>query len=339
MVDALHAIDLVEEERVDRKAHEEHVDPVAGVDQHSVAGRQRAPEHQADAAAQEGARLLQRLGENLTRGDVHKLEVELRHTEAKSYPRQQTMPDFSSGGVGLHYYLDGPEDGKPTVLVHGFASNFQVNWVGSRWVETMTRAGRRMIGLDLRGHGRSDKPHDPEAYGGAMVEDVANLLDQLDLDTVDYVGYSMGSQIGLRLLVAHPERVRRAVTGGIGMNVTTPWRAGEAIARRLRGEVTEESAAAVMFHQFALAVPKNDLEALACCITGRSTPLGEEQLAAIQTPVLVAVGGADPIARDAQKLAELLPQGEFFEVPDRDHATAVPSRAIKERAVEFLDQD
>jgi pimeloyl-ACP methyl ester carboxylesterase len=249
------------------------------------------------------------------------------------------MPEFDSDGVRLHYYLEGPEDGPPTVLVHGFCSNFQVNWVGSRWVETLARAGRRVIGLDNRGHGRSEKPHDPEAYGPHMVNDVANLLDHLDLEQVDYAGYSMGSQIGLRFLAAHPERVKRAVMGGIGMNVTTPWKAGEAIARRLRGDLTEESPAALMFYNFALAVPGNDLEALACCITGRSTPLTAEQLAAIQAPVLVAVGGADPIARDAHRLAELLPNGEFFEVPGRDHTTAVPSRAIKERAVEFLAED
>jgi pimeloyl-ACP methyl ester carboxylesterase len=247
------------------------------------------------------------------------------------------MPELDSDGVRLHYYLEGPEDGPPTVLVHGFCSNFQVNWVGSRWVDTLTRAGRRVIGLDNRGHGRSEKPHDPEAYGPHMVADVVNLLDHLELERVDYVGYSMGSQIGLRLLVAHPQRVRRAVTGGIGMNVTTPWRAAEAVARRLRGDETEQSAAAAMFYTFAVAVPGNDLEALACCISARSAPLTEEQLAAIETPVLVAVGGADPIARDARGLAELLPHGEFFEVPGRDHTTAVPSRAIKERALEFLE--
>ena len=52
------------------------------------------------------------------------------------------MPDFDSGGIRIHYYLEGPEDGPPTVLVHGFCSNFQVNWVGSRWVETLSRYGR-----------------------------------------------------------------------------------------------------------------------------------------------------------------------------------------------------
>lgn len=245
--------------------------------------------------------------------------------------------DFESDGVRIRYYLEGIPDGRPVILVHGFCSNFQVNWVGSRWVETMARAGRRVIGMDNRGHGASDKPHSTGDYGPHMVADVANLIRHLELEEVDYVGYSMGSQIGLRLLVAHPEMVRRAVLGGIGINVTAPWRASEAVARRLRGDETEQSPAAVMFNAFAKAVPGNDLEALACCITGRGEPLTVEQLRAIRTPVLLAAGGADPIAREAPRLAELIPGAEYFEVPGRDHATAVPSRAIKDRAVEFLD--
>jgi pimeloyl-ACP methyl ester carboxylesterase len=246
--------------------------------------------------------------------------------------------EFDSDGVRLAYYLEGPVDGAPTVLVHGFCSNFQVNWVGSRWTETMARAGRRVVGLDLRGHGRSEKPHDPAAYGTNMVRDIVRLLDHLELPHADYIGYSMGSQIGIRLLVGSDRgRIRRAVLGGIGINVTESWRHGEAIARRLRGEESETSPAALMFYRFAVSVPGNDLEALACCITGRSEPVTEEQLRAISTPALVAVGGADPIARDPKRLAELVPTAEYFEVPGRDHTTAVPSRAIKDRALEFLD--
>jgi non-heme chloroperoxidase len=94
-----------------------------------------------------------------------------------------------------------------------------------------------------------------------------------------------------------------------------------------------------MFYEFAVRVPGNDLEALACCISDRGEPLTESQLAEIETPVLVAAGGADPIARDPQRLAELIPGAELFLVPDRDHTTAVPSRAIKERALEFLSRD
>jgi pimeloyl-ACP methyl ester carboxylesterase len=245
--------------------------------------------------------------------------------------------EFDSDGVRLAYYLEGPAEGPPAVLVHGFCSNFQVNWVGSRWMETLAKAGRRVIGLDLRGHGRSEKPHDPAAYGKNLVQDVVRLLDHLGLPEADYVGYSMGSQIGVRLLIGPDrKRVRRAVLGGIGINVTESWRHGEAIARRFRGDESETSAAALLFYNFALAVPGNDLEALACCISGRSEPVTEEQLRGITNPVLVAVGGADPIARSPRQLAGLIPTAEYFEVPGRDHTTAVPSRAIKDRALEFL---
>lgn len=247
------------------------------------------------------------------------------------------MPDFDSAGTRIEYYLNGPEDGAPTILVHGFCSNFQLNWVGSRWVDALAGAGRLVIGIDNRGHGQSDKPHRPEDYGPRMVGDVLNLVDHLGLAKVDYVGYSMGSQIGLHLVVNHPERVGRAVMGGIGLNVTTPWRHAEAVARRMRGEDVPDSPAAAMFYNFAVTVPGNDLEALAACILGRNEPLSNAQLAAIRTPLLVAVGGADPIARDARGLANLIPTAEYFEIPGRDHTTAVPSRAIKERALEFLE--
>lgn len=248
------------------------------------------------------------------------------------------MPDFMSDGIRLHYEVGGPDAGFPTLLVHGFCSNFQLNWVGSRWVDTMARAGRRIIGLDNRGHGHSDKPHDPAAYGPQMVTDIVNLLDHLELPEVDYVGYSMGSQIGIRVVLQHPDRVRRAVLAGIGNNVTQPWKHAEAVARRLRGDLTEESPAALMFYNFARAVPNNDLEALACCITGPADPLSTADLGSIRRPVLIAVGGADPIARQASALAQQIPRAEYFEVAGRDHTTAVPSRAMKERAVQFLEE-
>ena len=248
------------------------------------------------------------------------------------------MHHFDSDGVSIAYYLEGPEEGPPVVLVHGFCSSFQVNWRGSRWVDTLARAGRRVVGLDNRGHGHSGKPHDPAAYGPRMVADVVNLLDHLGIERAAYIGYSMGSNIGLRVLLQHPERVSRAVLGGIGMNVTRRWDAASAVAARLRGDESQDGPAPTLFHTFATSVHGNDLEALACCITAPSEPIGEEQLASIQTPVLVAVGGADPVARDGRRLAGLLPHGEYFEVPGRDHATAVPSRAIKDRALEFLEE-
>jgi pimeloyl-ACP methyl ester carboxylesterase len=164
------------------------------------------------------------------------------------------------------------------------------------------------------------------------------LLDHLGLQVADYAGYSMGAQIGLRTVLRHADRVRRAVLCGIGATALEPWQHGEGIARRMRGDDSETSPAAKMFYEFAIRVPGNDLEALACCITGRSEPVTREELASIRTPILIAAGGADPIAGDPQRLADLIPGAELFIVPGRDHTTAVPARAIKERALEFLER-
>ncbi|TMG28025.1 MAG: alpha/beta fold hydrolase, partial [Chloroflexi bacterium] len=97
--------------------------------------------------------------------------------------------DFDSDGVRLHYEVHGPESGAPIVLVHGFASHYRLNWVGTRWQETLTGAGFRVIGLDCRGHGDSDKPHDPRAYETpVMAADVERLLDHLGIESAHYLG-------------------------------------------------------------------------------------------------------------------------------------------------------
>ena len=86
--------------------------------------------------------------------------------------------DFDSDGVRLHFELHGPQRGAPIVLVHGFASDYQLNWVGTRWQETLTGAGFQVIGLDCRGHGSSDKPHESAAYAlEIMAADVRRLAE------------------------------------------------------------------------------------------------------------------------------------------------------------------
>src|SRR3981081_1675759 len=105
--------------------------------------------------------------------------------------------DFDSDGVRLHYEVDGPENGTPLIAVHGFASDYRRNWVGSRGQEALTTAGFRVIGLDCRGHGHSDKPHDEAAYSiDIMAGDVVRLPDQLDGPWADYIVYTMGSPLG-----------------------------------------------------------------------------------------------------------------------------------------------
>src|SRR5580698_11066380 len=125
------------------------------------------------------------------------------------------MPRLVHDGVEIAFLDEG--EGEPTVLVHGFASNKEVNWVYPGWVTTLKRAGRRVIALDNRGHGESFKLYDPAAYHSAtMAEDVRALLDHLGLARADVMGYSMGARNTAFLVVAHPERVRSMIMGGLG---------------------------------------------------------------------------------------------------------------------------
>ena len=243
--------------------------------------------------------------------------------------------DFESDGVRLHYELHGPESGTPALLVHGFASDYRLNWVGTRWQETLTHAGYRVVGLDCRGHGKSEKPHDPAAYAlELMAADVLRLMDHLDIRVAHYVGYSMGARIGIQALLDFSPRLGRVVLGGVGWGGAF----GEAkeIARAMRGEPTS-SEVARSFYDFACARPENDLEALAACILGPQPEPDPNRLAAITNPVLVVVGESDGIAVNAERLVETIPTARLVTLGGRNHMSAVPAREFKEAALEFLE--
>jgi pimeloyl-ACP methyl ester carboxylesterase len=245
------------------------------------------------------------------------------------------MPAFDSAGVRLQYALAGPDDGRPIALVHGYCSDYELNWVGSRWQETLSAAGYLVLGLDCRGHGSSEKPHDPAAYArSTMAADVVRLLDHLGVAEADCLGYSMGARIGLEVAIASPGRLGRVVLGGIGR-----WSGddrAELIARRMRGDESVTDQAAEMFYRFAASRPVNDLEALACCILGPQPPVTPEQLASIRVPVAVMAGDQDPIARGAAELAGQIPGSHFTEISGRNHMNAVPARQFKQAALAFL---
>jgi pimeloyl-ACP methyl ester carboxylesterase len=243
--------------------------------------------------------------------------------------------DLDSAGVRLHYELYGPEGGTPIVLVHGFASDYQLNWVGTRWQETLTKAGHRVIGLDCRGHGSSDKPHDPAAYAlEIMAADVRRLLDHVQIETANYLGYSMGAKIGVEALLDFPKRLDRVVLGGIGWGGA--FRAADQIAKALRGGPID-SPVAKTFYDFARARPSNDLEALAACILGPQPKPDSAALAKITNPVLVVVGDQDDVVADVDRLIENMPTARLVTIAGRNHMSAVPAGGFKKAALEFLE--
>ena len=244
--------------------------------------------------------------------------------------------DFDSDGVRLHYEVHGSGNGMPIVLVHGFASDYQLNWVGTRWQETLTGAGFMVIGLDCRGHGQSDKPHDAAAYRTEiMAGDVVRLLDHVEVRQAAYLGYSMGARIGLQIVMDHPQRVTSAVLGGIGTAGAIDR--SDAIARAFRAREPTDDPVAQTFYRFAASRPINDLDALAACIEGLRPNAEPARLARIRTPILIVVGDQDNIARGAPDLVELVPTARLFIVAGRDHMSAVVAREFKRAALEFLD--
>jgi pimeloyl-ACP methyl ester carboxylesterase len=246
------------------------------------------------------------------------------------------MPSFTHDGVTLDYIDEG--EGDPIVLVHGFGSNKEMNWVGPSWTAALKRAGYRAIAFDNRGHGRSTKFYDPADYDLAkMAGDVVALMDHLRIPRADLVGYSMGARIAGYTAVAHPERVRSAVLGGIGERFVDGPAGRPIIAEALEaaslGEVTHPIGQ--MFRKFAEQT-KSDLKALAACMRGERKIITKEQAAAIKAPVLVAVGTNDEIAGSGEELQKLIPGARFLAIPGRDHNRAVGDPVFKEGVVDFL---
>ena len=246
------------------------------------------------------------------------------------------MPSFLSDGVSLAYDVFGA--GRPILLIHGFASNVEINWVSTGWVETLVGAGYRVIALDNRVHGKSQKLYDPNLYfAHEMAADAARLLDHLGIARLPVIGYSMGARIAAFLALAAPERLSCAVFGGMGLNLVTGLADSEAIISALTAETLAEvtDKAGRQFRIFA-EHSRADRAALAACMINSREPMPEADVRRIDTPILVAVGSNDEMAGPAEALAALLPHGEAFTIARRDHMRATGDAAFKDAALAFL---
>ncbi len=255
------------------------------------------------------------------------------------------MPDAKSfktwDGLEIAYQEWGEANGlPPVVLHHGFVADANANWVATGVVAALTATGRRVIAPDARGHGRSEKPHDPARYGeDRMARDLAVLLDVVGAPAVDLVGYSMGAIVSLLLASADP-RVRRLVIGGVGSGVIecggVNRRAvpNESIIEALIAEDPSsiEPPGAVAFRQLADALGA-DREALVA--QARSVYRGEIALARISAPTLLLTGDADPLTIRPQVLVDAIPHA-ILELLTGNHIEALGDERFKGSIVEFL---
>jgi pimeloyl-ACP methyl ester carboxylesterase len=249
---------------------------------------------------------------------------------------ERPMPSFHNGAVEIAYLDEG--EGDPIVLVHGFASSKNVNWVYPGWVSELKKDGRRVIALDLRGHGESSKLYDPEQYSiEIQAGDVLALMDHLKFERADIMGYSMGGRITAYLARYQPERLRSAILGGIGIGLIKGGGPGENVARALEAPSLDDVTDPVgrTFRAFADQT-RSDRRALAACLRGSRRLMTEQEAAGIAVPVLIAVGTKDEIAGSADELGKIIPGSQVLNIPNRDHMRAVGDRVYKAGVQEFL---
>jgi pimeloyl-ACP methyl ester carboxylesterase len=248
------------------------------------------------------------------------------------------MPSFHSGDVEIAYLDEG--EGDPILLVHGFASTKNVNWVYPTWVSELKKNGRRVIALDNRGHGDSAKLYDPGAYHiPIMAGDVSALMDHLDIERADVMGYSLGSRMTACLALRQPQRLRSAIFGGIGIGLIEGGGPGENVAEALEAPSLEQVTDPVgrTFRAFADQT-RSDRRALAACLRGSRGLMSRQEAAGIRLPVLIAVGTADEIAGSAQALGKIIPGSQVLDIPNRDHMRAVGDKVYKTGVLEFLSR-
>jgi pimeloyl-ACP methyl ester carboxylesterase len=248
------------------------------------------------------------------------------------------MPSFNNGAVEIAYLDEG--EGEPIVLVHGFASTKNVNWVYPAWVSELKKNGRRVIALDNRGHGDSAKLYDAAQYSiPIMASDVTALMDHLNIPRADIMGYSLGSRMTAWLALKARERLRSAILGGIGIGLIEGGGPGENVAAALEAASLDEVTDPVgrTFRAFADQT-RSDRRALAACLRGSRGLMTREEAAGIPVPVLIAAGTKDEIAGSAHALGQIIPGAQVLDIPNRDHMRAVGDKAYKAGVLDFLSR-
>ncbi len=249
-----------------------------------------------------------------------------------------TNGTFEHDGLKLAFLDEGGQERPVVLLVHGFASSMRVNWIEPGWVQALTEAGFRAVAFDHRGHGKSDKPHDPALYTPQkMASDCFALLDHLGIGSATFFGYSMGARVSAFAALAEPQRVERLVLGGLGIGLVEGVGDWDPIAEALRAPSLDDVShpRGQMFRAFADKT-KSDRLALAACIETSRDELSEAQVGQIAQPVLIGVGTKDDIAGAPEPLAALLPDAEVFAIEGRDHMLSVGDRRFKQRVIDFL---
>ena len=228
----------------------------------------------------------------------------------------------ASDGIKIHYMEKG--EGVPVIFIHGYTGSAEGNWFANGVAEETAKT-HRAIAIDCRGHGQSDKPHDPKMYGPAMSRDVIELMDHLGIEKAHMHGYSMGGGILTQILAKHPDRVITATYGGSGVRETDPeWVAklepdkegtdpAEADAsERLRSRADRDEAALAAVRQYPWSA--GEREAI--------------DLTKVEVPVLALCGEYDAPNARLTRMKRELKDFQYVILPGKSHLTAIMAHTI-----------
>jgi pimeloyl-ACP methyl ester carboxylesterase len=251
------------------------------------------------------------------------------------------MPFANNQGVRIHYEVEGK--GPPLVLLHGLGGNLEM-WYGSGY-ERPLKKDYQLILMDVRGHGASDKPHNPESYKlELLVSDVVAVLDDLSINKAHFFGYSMGGWIGFGIAKYAPERFKSLIIGGTHPYEADPDKPNYFLQVYKKGmeatlAMTEEIFGSRMTPKLKAQFKRNDLEALIALVSSRDRRLGlEEVLPTMTMPCLLFAGEADSVYSGARKCVESMPNATFISLPNLDHVeTLYRSDLVLPHITKFLE--
>jgi pimeloyl-ACP methyl ester carboxylesterase len=239
---------------------------------------------------------------------------------------------------------------RPVLLLHGFSSSTRLNWQDTGWLTALLEAGRRVITVDLPGHGRSGAPEDMDSYSPSRIRadllqvafdaGVRPLRDGDPVSGLDVIGYSLGSRLAWEFGATQPELVHRLVLGG--PNIADPLAAFDLVAaQRYLADgtpIADESTAGLL--KMAQGLPSNNVFALLSLVEAIKGEPFDPAEAIPHMPMLLVAGEKDDRAATMPELAELgAKSGALVEqllIPGRNHSNVITSRAFKQGAIDFL---
>jgi pimeloyl-ACP methyl ester carboxylesterase len=250
------------------------------------------------------------------------------------------MNTFDSAGFEIAY--DDIGEGDPIILLHGFAADRRSNWRLTGWYKLLANAGFRVIAPDARGHGRSDKPTDPKDYApSGIAGDVIRLMDHLEIEKADLMGYSMGGRNAGWLLAKKRRRFKSVVIAGTGLNLLTVDNPEKWTSRGFKLTADNNQADSLAIPSMVPVFEKvskfgGRAGALSACLLGSFPGLPEEVFAKVRTPTLVIAGSRDTVSGSPVPLAESIPSAKAVVVPGRSHLSCITDSFFKGAVMGFL---